>query len=155
MNNMDECTTKNMLKMMYDGKIRKITDKCLLLPDKSLFNLETSEIISFEESIYRLEGYANKKFICLSYRLGKKIYNESGKLLIKIADSAKPNIYKISSCEFIIISEDFIYVYNSNIQAITKQLKYTNVFIDATKRKVDITYLHDNKLHIIKLDITM
>lgn len=60
---MDSDTAKNILKMMYDGKLRKITDKCLLLPDKSLFDLDTHEIRNLNDRVGRISGYDNMKFM--------------------------------------------------------------------------------------------
>lgn len=152
---MDIHTTKNILKMMYDGKIRKITDKCLLLPDKSLFNLETNEIITLNYKHVRIEGYTNNKFIYVRHGMYGDIYNVNGKLILKIYSPVKPRIEMISNCEYILVTRRFVYVYNSNIEAITKQLEYTNIFVDTTCNKVEIAYIEDGNIRVINLDIKM
>lgn len=148
-------TTKNILKMMYDGKIKSITDKCLLLPDNSLFNLDTNEIITLDENTLRVEGYANNKFIYARHRGYVAVYNVNGKLILTMQSIVKPRVEAISGCEYILITKRFVYVYNSNIEAITKQIKYTNIFIDMTRHKVDIAYLEDDNLRVITLDIKL
>lgn len=154
-NNVGTSTTKNILKMMYDGKIRKITDKCLLLPDNSLFNLETNEIIALNYKYVIVKGYTNNKFIYVRHGMNCDIYNVSGKLILKIHSPVKPRIEMISSCEYILVTKRFVYVYNSNIEDITKQLEYTNIFVDTTHNKVEIAYIEDDNIRIINLDIKM
>lgn len=150
---MDTNTTKNILKMVYGGKIRKITDKCILLPDNSLFNLETSEIITLNYKFVKLEGYTNNKFIYARHGMCCDIYNVDGKLILKINSPVKPRIEKISSCEYILVTKRFVYVYNSNIKDITKQLEYTNIFIDTTRNKVELAYIENSNIRVINLDI--
>lgn len=150
---MDSDTAKNILKMMYDGKLRKITDKCLLLPDKSLFNLDTHEIRNLNDRVGRISGYDNMKFMHAVQARTSILYDEYGNLIVHIDECAKPKIYKISSCEYIIISKEYMYVYNYNIKAITKQIKHTNVFIDRTERKISLAYIDNGVIRTIKLDI--
>lgn len=149
---MDMYTTKNMLKMMYDGKIRKITDKCLLLPDNSLFNIDGNKIINLSERVYRVEGYNNFKFAYA--RCGNKsvVCNVDGDIILHTRDYVKPRIYKISSCEYIIITSSYVFIYNTNIEALTKVLKYNNIFIDIVNKNISLSYM-ENNIHMIKLDI--
>lgn len=150
---MDSDTAKNVLKMMYDGKLRKITDKCILLPDKSLFNLDTHEIKVLDDKVGRISGYDNMKFIHALQVRTSILYDEYGNLIARINECAKPKIYRISSYEYAIIGKGYMYVYNYNIKAITKQIKHTNVFIDKTERKISLTYIDNGVIRTIKLNI--
>lgn len=150
---MDSNTAKNVLKMMYDGKLRKITDKCILLPDKSLFNLDTHEIKVLDDKVGRISGYDNMKFIHALQVRTSILYDEYGNLIARINECAKPKIYRISSYEYAILSKEYMYVYNYNIKAITKQIKHTNVFIDRTERKISLTYIDNGVIRTIKLNI--
>lgn len=149
---MDMYTTKNILKMMYDGKIRKITDKCLLLPDNSLFNIDGNKIINLSERVYRVEGYNNLKFVYA--RCGNKsvVCNVDGDIILHTRDCVKPRIYKISSCEYIIITNIYVFIYNTNVKGLTKVLKYTNIFIDNDNKNISLSYM-ENNIHMIKLNI--
>lgn len=152
---------KNMLRMMYNGKFKKITSKLIYLPDDKFFNTETGSFIdlNINETKWRkdVQGYQDADFLYIGISSGDTVYNNDATVQImhRSHRGEKPKVHKISQCEWLITYKENnghkAVVYNDAVKAVTKRMNCFNMLRDSDS--IILTYMENNNLMKINLKI--